>query len=316
MKAVRMHEFGDPGVLVLDEVERPEPGPTEVLVRVHAAGVNPVDWKTRSGGGIAGVLGPPPLVLGWDASGVVEQLGFGVTRFNVGDQVFGMVRFPLQGGAYGEYLTAPSRHLARKPANLSHVEAASLPLAALTAWQALVDTADLRPGQTVLVHGAGGGVGHLAVQIAKSLGARVLGTASLAKRELVLGLGADDVVDYRAAPFTEAVQGVDVVLDTVGGDYVTQSVDAARAGGVVVTIPSGATEADIAYGAARRVRVTGLLVEPDHAALERIAALVEARRLRPEVDAVFGLPEVAKAHRAGEQGHVRGKLVVSVVTED
>ncbi len=267
MRAVRIHEFGDPQVLVLDEVEPPRPAPTEVLVRVHAAGVNPVDWKTRAGGGMAGLLGPPPLTLGWDVSGVVEELGFGVTRFEVGDEVFGMVRFPHEGGTYAEYLTAPSRHLVPKPAGLSHVEAAGIPLAALTAWQALVDTAGVRAGHTVLVHGAGGGVGHFAVQIAKARGARVVATASAAKHGFVSSLGADDVIDYEAIAFDAAVKDLDVVVDTVGGDYVDRSIETLKTGGLLISIPSGVSDTQLARAAEAGVRATGLLVEPDHASL-------------------------------------------------
>lgn len=170
MRAIRQYSYGGPEVLRLESVPRPEPSPTEVLVRVHAAGVNPVDWKTRAGTYADAVLGEPPFTVGWDVSGVVERLGSGVTRFAIGDEVYGLARFPRQAGAYAEYVTAPSRHFARKPSGLSHTEAAGLPLAGLTVWQALVETAQVRPGQRVLVHAAAGGVGHLAVQLAKHLG--------------------------------------------------------------------------------------------------------------------------------------------------
>jgi NADPH:quinone reductase-like Zn-dependent oxidoreductase len=193
MKIIRQATLGDPEVLQVAETDRPTPGPTEVLVRVHAAGVNPVDWKVRRGGGF---LGGPPFTVGWDISGVVAQVGSGVTRWHTGDEGFGMPSFPREAAAYAEYVIAPARHLARKPAGLSHLEAAGLPLAGLTAWQVLVDTADIWPEQRVLVHAAAGGVGHLAVQIAKARGAYVLGTARAPKHDLLRSLGVDEPIDY------------------------------------------------------------------------------------------------------------------------
>ncbi len=180
MLAIRQEVLGGPEVLEVVDVPRPEPGPTEVLVRVAAAGVNPVDWKVRARGGF---LGDPPFTVGWDVAGVVEEVGIGVTRFAAGDRVFGMPRFPREAAAYAEYATSPSRQLARTPDGLSDVEAGAMPLAALTAWQALVETADVRPGSRVLVNGAAGGVGHLAVQIAKARGAYVIGTARAVQHE-------------------------------------------------------------------------------------------------------------------------------------
>lgn len=192
MRAIIQESAGDPEVLTLAEVDRPEPMPTEVLVRVHAAGVNATDWKSRT---VGGLLGDPPAILGWDVSGAVEAVGLGVTRFRPGDEVFGMPRFPHKAGGYAEYVTAPSRHFTRKPAGLDHVHATALPLAALTAWQVLHDTANVQPGQRVLIHAAAGGVGHLAVQLAKHLGAYVIGTARGSKHAFVHALGADEVID-------------------------------------------------------------------------------------------------------------------------
>lgn len=182
MKAVLQREYGGPEVLQIEEVDKPEPIPTEVQVRVHAAGVNPVDFKTRSGRGVSGVLGEFPVCLGWDVSGVVTEVGLGVTRFAVGDEVFGMPWFPREAGAYAEYVTAPSRHFAPKPHVLTHEEAGALPLAALTAWQIVVDTVRVQDGDEVLVHGAAGGVGHLVVQIARARSARVIAHAALSRR--------------------------------------------------------------------------------------------------------------------------------------
>ncbi|HXV92701.1 MAG TPA: NADP-dependent oxidoreductase, partial [Pseudonocardia sp.] len=206
MRVITQLSTGGPEVLEPGEAPVPEPLPTEVRVRVEAAGVNPVDWKTRAGAGMARVIGPPPFTIGWDVAGVVDAVGPGVTRFEVGDEVYGMPWFPRQAGAYAEYMTAPSRHFALRPPGLSAVEAAAMPLAGLTAWQSLVDVAAVRPGQRVLVHAAAGGVGHLAVQIAKARGAQVIGTASAAKHALLAELGVDQPVDYRSERFEDVVE--------------------------------------------------------------------------------------------------------------
>src|SRR5262245_11021852 len=215
MRTVRQHELGGPEVLVLEEVERPEPGPTEVLVRVAAAGVNPVDWKTRTG---SGFLREPPFTLGWDVAGVVEAVGLGVTWLAPGDRVFGMPRFPREAACYAEYVVSPSRQLARIPDGLGDVEAGAVPLAGLTALQALGDTARVGEDSRVLVLGAAGGVGHFAVQIAKARGAWVAGTASGGKHVFLAELGADEAIDYTSEAVTDRVQDLDVVLDAVGGE--------------------------------------------------------------------------------------------------
>ncbi|MBA8957328.1 NADPH:quinone reductase-like Zn-dependent oxidoreductase [Actinomadura namibiensis] len=288
------------------ETERPVPGPGEVLVRVRAAGVNPTDWIHRATGLI---LGEPPFVLGWELSGVVEAVGLGVTIHRPGDEVFGMLKYPYGNGAHAEYAVSAARHLVRKPAGIDHVRAAAVPLAALTAWQALVDTAGLRRGQRVLVHAAAGGVGHLAVQIAKARGAYVVGTASAPKRDFVRGLGADEVVDYTAADFAEVVRDVDVVLDAVGGEYGPRSLRTLRRGGVLVSIVNHVRDLDVdRYG----VRAEEMLVETDHASMKRVAALVEAGRLRVAIDSVFPLADAARAHERGETGRVTGKVVLTV----
>jgi NADPH:quinone reductase-like Zn-dependent oxidoreductase len=304
MRIVRQHELGGPEVLVVEEAERPEPGPTEVLVRVAAAGVNPVDWKTRSGGGF---LREPPFTVGWDVAGKVEAVGFGVTWVGVGDRVFGMPRFPREAACYAEYVASPSRHLARIPDGLGDVEAAAVPLAGLTAWQALVDTAGVAEGSRVLVLGAAGGVGHLAVQIAKAHGAWVAGTASAPKHEFLAGLGTDETIDYAREEIADRVRGVDVVLDAVGGETGLGALPAMCDGGVLVTV-SGSAVPSLREAAGGRVRVEGILVEPDRVGMEGLAAM----RLRPHVEATFPLAEAADAHRLGEAGRTRGKLVLTV----
>ncbi|MEU0569881.1 NADP-dependent oxidoreductase [Nonomuraea sp. NPDC005983] len=311
MRAISQDALGGPEVLKLVEVDRPEPGPTEVLVRVLAAGVNPTDWKTRATGGL--LRTPPPFTLGWDVAGVVEAVGLGTTLYKPGDEVFGMLRYPQGNGAYAEYVSAPARHFARKPAGLDHVHAGAIPLAALTAWQALVDTAEVRAGSRVLVHAAAGGVGHFAVQIAKARGAHVIGTASAAKHDLLRDLGADELIDYRTEDFTERVRDVDAVLDTIGGDYGPRSLLTLREGGTLVSLALSLLAQDLDRQAAERgVRSEPMLVEPDHSAMRALAALSEAGRLRAEVAAVMPLSDAAKAHELGESGRTTGKIVLTV----
>ncbi|MEV6650978.1 NADP-dependent oxidoreductase [Streptomyces sp. NPDC051219] len=311
MRAITPVAWGGPDVLTEVRLPRPTPGPTEILVRVHAAGVNPVDWKSRATGGF-GMWARTP-VLGYDVSGVVEAVGLGVTLYAPGDEVFGMPEFPRQAGGYAEYVTGPARHFARKPAALDHVQSAALPLAALTALQSLTGTAGLRAGQRVLIHAAAGGVGHLAVQIAKARGAYVIGTAREAKHARLRELGADELIDYTRTDFTGAVQDVDVVMDAVGGDYGARSLRVLRPGGTLITLPSPDAVPPAAEAARAGVRTGFTLVEPDCAGLQEIAALVDAGKLRPEIDTVLPLAEAAKAHEVGETGRTTGKIVLSVL---
>lgn len=313
MRAVTVKAFGGPEVLTVDRVARPEPLPTEVLVRVHAAGINPVDWKTRAGHGMAG-LQTLPLILGWDVSGVVEEVGFGVTTLAPGDEVYAMPWFPRPAGGYAEFVTAPSRQFARKPVSLSHVEAAALPLAALTAWQALVDTARVTGGQRVLVHAAAGGVGHLAVQFAKHLGAEVIATAREPRHTWLKELGADETIDYTRQRFEEATGEVDVVLDLIGAadDTDVRSVSVTRRGGLVISIPGGVSDTLATAAGQAGVRTSPLLVEPDAAALTTIAGLVDSGAVRVEVERTFALEQAAEAHRLGETNRTRGKLVLEM----
>ncbi|WP_409238648.1 NADP-dependent oxidoreductase [Streptomyces sp. PA5.6] len=310
MRAVSPRAWGAPENLVPVEVDRPEPGLTEILVRVHAAGVNPVDWKTRAEGTF-GSWGDTPI-LGYDVSGVVEEVGPGVTLYQPGDAVFGMPRFPEQTGGYAEFVTAPARRFAPKPASLSHVEAAALPLAALTAWQGLIETAGLRAGQRVLIHAAAGGVGHLAVQIAKAHGAYVIGTARADKHDFLRSLGADELIDYTATDFSEAVRDVDVVLDGVGGAYGDRSLPVLRRGGHLVTLPDPGGLPDPHRAAELGVHAGWTIVEPDRLGLLEIARLVDEGKLRVEVDTVLPLEEAAKAHAYGERGRTQGKIVLKV----
>lgn len=315
MRAITQNTVGGPEVLSVTEVARPEPLPTEVLVRVRSAGVNPVDWKTREGGGMAAVLGEPPFILGWDVSGVVEAVGFGVHTLQVGDEVYGMPWFPRQAGAYAEYVTAPARQFARKPASVDHDHAAAVPLAALTAWQALTDAANVQAEQRVLIHAAAGGVGHFAVQFAKHLGARVIGTARAEKHDWLRSLGADELVDYTAVRFEDAIDDVDVVLDLVGDGQdatSTRSLRTLRPGGTIIAVPSGVSAELLETARAQGLRALPYLVEPDGDGLARIAALIDKGAVSVEVEDVLPLSEAAEAHRRGEQGRTRGKLVLRV----
>jgi len=311
MRAVVLHEFGGPEVLHVEEVPEPEPIPTEVQVRVQVAGINPVDFKTRQGKGMAAVLGKPPLRIGWDVAGVVTAIGGGVTRFEVGDEVFGMPWFPRQAGAYAEYVTAPSRHFAATPHALSATEAGALSLAGLTAWQIVVDTIRLRPGDDLLIHGAAGGVGHLAVQVAKARGATVIATARAEQAGWLRELGADQVIDYREERFEDHVAELDAVID-LPGSYGERSLEVLRPGGTLVSVPSGSSAELVELAERRQQLATGFLVEPDPVGLEGLSELVESGRLRVRVDRVFDLSEAAEAHRQAEAGHAGGKLVLQV----
>ena len=277
MRAVEVSRFGGPEVLRLAEAERPSPISTEILVRVVAAGVNPVDCKTRRGEGVARWVGPPPFIVGWDVAGVVETVGYGVTRFEVGDAVYGMPRFPRAAGGYGEFVAAPSRQFALSPGKISSTVAAALPLAALTAWQSLVDTAQIKSGQRVLIHGAFGGVGHIAAQIANARGACVLTTGRQDRDAL-------------------ASRNVDVALDLVGGHDTMLLLDTLQAGGLLLAVANGASDEVMREGRRRRLRVLEPLVEPDGHALEKIAQLVDSGDLGVTIDKVFPMERAVAAH--------------------
>jgi NADPH:quinone reductase-like Zn-dependent oxidoreductase len=310
MRAIAAPAWGPAEVLEPVTVARPTPGPTEILVAVHAAGVNPTDWKARVNGGF-GQWGDPPI-LGYDVSGVVEAVGLGASLFEPGDEVFGMPRFPEQAGGYAEYVAAPSRHFVRKPASLDHVHAAALPLVGLTAWQALAEIAQVQPGQRVLIHAAAGGVGHVAVQIAKALGAHVIGTASAPKHELLRSLGADELIDYREADFAATLRDLDVVLDTIGGENALRSLATLRRGGILVWLPGPIDPEVQSRGRELGIRAGFTLVEPDRAGLLAVTELVESGRLRVEIADVLPLADAVRAHRLGESNRTTGKLVLKV----
>ncbi|MFG3101383.1 NADP-dependent oxidoreductase [Streptomyces sp. NPDC048182] len=309
MRAVVMDGFGAPGVLRVARVPVPEPGEDEVLVRVSAAGVNAIDWATRAGQGV----GVPrfPAVPGWDLSGTVVATGEHAGRFAAGDEVFGMPRFPAPAGAYAEYAVAPEAELSRKPAGLGHHLAATAPMVGLTAWQSLFEHGRLTAGQRVLVSGAAGGVGHIAVQLAVDAGARVVGTASPGNHAFVLGLGAEQAVDHRTDRLRDAVGEVDLVVDPMGGPSLLRLLDVVRTGGTVVTL-KGEDPEFRTRAAERGVRAGFTYVRPDAGVLDRVAELLAEGRVVPEVQRVFRLEEAARAHEFGEAGHVRGRLVLAL----
>ncbi|MFJ8312071.1 MULTISPECIES: NADP-dependent oxidoreductase [unclassified Streptomyces] len=311
MLAVVAHRYGDPEVLELAEVPTPEPGAGEVLVQVRASGTNPVDAECRQGQA-APWFDEGPYIWGWDISGIVVAVGPGATGFAPGDAVYGMPRFPVQARGYAEYVTAPAEDLAAKPAHVSHTAAAALPLCGLTALQVL-DLAGASAGQRVLVNGASGGVGHLAVQLARARGCHVIGVAREVNHDFVRGLGADEVIDYTVTGVADAVRDVDVVVDLAGVDSLLETV---RFGGVIAPVPGAARGAGpLEEAAARRgVRVLRHVVHPDRPALGRLAELVERGALAAEITRELPLEEAVLAHKLLEAGHARGKVVLTPPT--
>lgn len=311
MRVLVLRDFAGPDRFQVEHRPRPAPGPTEVLVAVTATGINPVEWGASAGGWLASLHGGPPLYLGWDVAGRVVDVGYGVTRLKPGDEVFGMPRFPYPAGSYGEYVTAPSRQFALKPAGVSSIEAAGLPLVGLTAWQALVDTAGVRAGHRVLVTAAAGGVGHVAVQIAKARGAYVIGTARRVNHAFISEVGVDRCVDYTEENLSQA-RPFDVIIDLAGGPGLDDLPSVLAPGGVLVSVtgelPAGAVQAARERGA----RAVEFLVEPDLSGLREVAALVDRGQLRVHVDRVFPVVQAAAAHDLGRQGRTRGKIVLEV----
>jgi len=306
MKAIRIHKFGGPEVLQLEDVPRPEPGTHQVLVRVHAAGVNPADWKIREGkfGKI-----PLPSIMGIDFSGEIEALGPDITEFRVGEMVFGSVGD--ESGSYSQYALAPVSHIVEKPKEISHTQAAAIPVPAMTAWQALFDTANLAAGQKVLIHAATGGVGSFAVQFAKWKGAHVIGTGSGRNEELVRSLGADEFIDYRSTRFEEVVRDADMVFDTIGGDTQERSWKVLKKGGVLVSIVQPPSEETAqAHG------VSGVFMRQDATRTEeltQIAKLIANGQIKVNVQTVLPLADARKAQELSQTGHAHGKIVLKVV---
>jgi NADPH:quinone reductase-like Zn-dependent oxidoreductase len=311
MKAIVAHEYGGPEVLRYEEVPRPEPKEDQILVRVIAAGVNPVDAMVRSGMFAKYEKDVFPIIPGADIAGVVEKLGSRITKFKAGDPVFAYVSLK-GGGGYAEYALAMERDTAAKPKSLTYVEAAAVPIVALTAWQALIDTAKLSTGQTVLIHGGSGGVGSFAIQIAKARGAKVIATASTANQDLLKQLGADVAIDYTKQKFEEVAKDVDIVLDSVGKDTLARSYGVVKKGGVIVSLVARPNQADLdKHG----IRGAVLNVEPSADELSEIGKLIDQEKIKVVVSQMLPLSEAAKAQEQVATGHTRGKVVLRVAEE-
>lgn len=309
MKAIIIREYGGPEVLKLEDVPRPEPKENEVLVRVIAASVNPIDALLREGTFAKEFGTRLPLVPGCDIAGVVEKAGKNITRLKLGDAVYGYVR---GGGGYAEYAVAKEEELSSKPKSLSFVAAASIPVAALTAWQALIDAAKLRAGQTVLVHGGSGGVGTMAIQIAKARGAHVIATASTANQGLLKELGVDLAIDYTKTKFEDAAKGVDVVLDSVGKDTLARSYGVVKKGGFIATLVARLDQAELDQ---RGIRGASIMAKPDSKELGEITKLIEAKQVKPVVTRMLALADAVNAQQQIATHHTRGKIVLKVADE-
>lgn len=313
MKAIIVKEFGGVENLIHTEIEKPKPAANEVLVQVKSLSINPVDIKTRNGKGISGLLKDQmPLVLGWDISGVIVETGTDVNKFKAGDEVFGMVNFPGHGRAYAEYVAAPADQLALKPANISHNEAAAATLAVLTAWQSITKLINVQKGQRVLIHAAAGGVGHYAVQIAKNLGAYVIGTSSAANKDFVMSLGADEHIDYKAVRFEDAVSDIDFVLDTIGGENIDRSLKVIKKGGSIISIPSGLNTEVAEKAKALGINGYQFRVTSNGEDMEVIAGQLERGELKSHISQIFSFDKMAEAHLQIESGRTVGKIVVTL----
>ena len=311
MKAVVLREYGGTSALHYEEAPRPEPKADEVLIRVVAASVNPVDVAIRSGKYAEYFHTTLPLIPGMDAAGVVEKAGSKISTLKAGDPVYAF--FTLRGeGGYAEFALAKENEVARRPSSITHEQAAAVPAAGSTAWQALVDAAKLSEGQTVLIHGGSGGVGHMAIQIAKARGARVIATASTANQEFLKKLGADQAIDYTKTKFEDVVKDVDVVLDAVGGDTLTRSYGVVKKGGIIVTI---ADEPDQTTLDAHGIRGVAISAAPKSETFAQLTRLIEDKKLTPVVTQVFPLSEVAKAQDQIATRHTRGKVVLRIAPD-
>ena len=311
MKAIVIHEYGGPEVLKYEDVPRPDPKDDQILVRVIAAGVNPVDGMIRSGMFAKYEKAVFPMIPGADIAGVVEKVGSKVTKFKPGDPVFAYVTLKNSGG-YAEYALMTEHEAAPKPNSLTYVEAAAVPVVALTAWQALIDTAKLSHGQTVLIHGGSGGVGTFAIQIAKARGAKVIATASTANQDLLKGLGADVVIDYTKQKFEDVTKDVDVVLDSVGKDTLARSYGVVRKGGFIVTLVARIDQAELnKHG----IHGASLSVEPNSDELAEIGKLIDEKKIKVVVSQTFPLAEAKRAQEQVATGHTRGKIVLKISDE-
>lgn len=315
MKAVIVNEAGGVENLQFTEIDKPVIGNDEVLVKVVSVSINPVDVKSRAYEGVVNWIFEEkrPVILGWDISGEVVETGKSVTDFKPGDEVFGMVNFFGKGNAYAEYVAAPAAHLALKPQNITHQQAAAASMAASTAYQALVDVAGIKKGSKVLVHAASGGVGHFAVQVAKYFGAYVIGVSSGKNKEFVLSLGADEHIDYTTENFYEKVQDVDIIIDTLQGKTLSDSVDIVKENGIIITLPTPEIPEDIALRARqKKVNIEFMMVQSKKETAEAIAGLLKQEALKPFVYKTFPFEDIALAHLEVETSRVAGKVIVNL----
>ena len=311
MKAIVLKEAGNVDNLAYVELAKPTINEGEVLIQVKAISINPVDVKSRAGKGVYGrIKTENPLILGWDISGIVEETKS--SAFKVGDEVFGMVNFPGHGKAYAEYVAAPANQLALKPKNISFEDAAASTLVALTAYQALVHHANIQQGQNVLVHAASGGVGHIAVQIAKYLGAKVTGTSSPKNKDFVLSLGADSHIDYHVFDWKSAGRTFDFVLDTIGGDNIDHSLEVTKEGGSIISIPTGLNEDVTSKAESKGVKGYFILVQSSGEDMKQIASLLESGAVKPHVSKSFPFEQMRAAHLEQETGRTVGKIVITL----
>ncbi|XKH02513.1 NADP-dependent oxidoreductase [Marinobacter nauticus] len=312
MRHVVYDRFGGPEVLQTTEGDVPEPGIGQVLIRVHGAGLNPIDWKTRKGLGFAArqIESSLPWTPGYDVAGEVVAVGEEVTTLAPGDKVMGLIGFPTGGGAYAEYALAQADELSIVPEELDLVTAGAVPLAALTAWQALFEMARLESGQKILILAGAGGVGHFAAQFALERGAHVIATASSANRDFLAELGVHEVIDYHSTDVADECYGLDVVLDLIGGDTGKRALHTLSETGVLVTVPTVTADDVVSEAEAMGLRAHGMTVRPDSFHLDEIAELIEDGDVKVHIEEVFPLAEVAAAHERLESGHVRGKLVL------
>lgn len=311
MKSIILKEAGNVDNLEYVELAKPTLNEGEVLIKVKAISINPVDVKSRSGKGVYGrIKTENPLILGWDISGIVEETKS--SDFKVGDEVFGMINFPGHGKAYAEYVAAPANQLALKPKNISFEDAAASTLVALTAYQALVHNANIQEGQNVLIHAASGGVGHIAVQIAKDLGAKVTGTSSAKNKDFVLSVGADSHIDYHGFDWKSVGRTFDFVLDTIGGDNIDHSLEVAKEGGSIISIPTGLNEQVTSKAESKGVKGYFILVQSSGEDMKQIASLLESGAVKTHVSKAFSFEQMREAHLEQETGRTVGKIVVTL----
>lgn len=314
MKAMILKEFGGVENFAIEEIPQPQINENEVLIKVSAIGINPVDIKTRKGSGMAAQFkGSQPIVLGWDVSGIITKAGKNIKDFMSGDEVFGTINFPGVGNAYSEYVAAPANQIAKKPSNISHIQAAASTLSALTAWQALVDTGNIKKGNKVLIHGATGGVGNFAIQIAKYFDTYIVGTTSETGLRFAKELGADKVIDYKNQQFEEISNNFDLILDTIGGENFIHSLKVLKPNGTIILLPSNkSSEAQKEAPKSNTNNYYHILMHSSGKDMDKIASMLKTGSIHAFVDKTFPFEQLPEAHKALENGKIKGKVVITL----